>query len=84
MSEETIKKLMYDLSQLTYYDRTSAYSFNVIHKENLLSVEQVIRKYLLDTHDSEVGELKAKVYAYEKIIANSNFAPILEKSDKDE
>lgn len=25
----------------------------------------------------ELGELKAKCYAYEKIIANSNFAPLL-------
>lgn len=78
MSEEDIKKLMHDLSQLTYYSNTSNYSFNVIDKENLILVEQVIRKYLLDTHDSELGYLKAKVIAYESIIKNSNFKPILE------
>lgn len=78
MSDKDIKKLMYDLSQLTYYSKDSNYSFNVISKNNLILVEQVIRKYLLDAHDSELGELKAKVIAYESIIKNSNFKPILE------
>ena len=27
----------------------------------------------------KIAELEAKVYAYEKIIANSNFAPIIKK-----
>ena len=28
----------------------------------------------------KIAELEAKVYAYEKIIANSNFAPIMRKN----
>ena len=32
----------------------------------------------------ELGELKAKVYAYEKIIANSNFAPMVQPIIVDE
>ena len=35
-----------------------------------------------EIQDSELGELKAKCYAYEKIIANSNFAPILIKGSE--
>jgi hypothetical protein len=46
-------------------------------------VERVIRQHLLDEHDKEIGELKAKVYAYEQIIANSNFAPIIIKESED-
>ena len=63
----------------------------VIGKEYLPDVEMVIRQHLLDEHDKEIGELKAKVYAYEKIIANSNFAPMIikekpiaERDDKNE
>lgn len=51
----------------------------VISTEYLPDVERVIRQHLLDEHDKEIGELKAKVYAYEKIIANSNFAPMVIK-----
>ena len=33
-------------------------------------------------HRLEIAELEAKVYTYEKIIANSNFAPILKENKK--
>lgn len=52
---------------------------NAIEPEAKIVVEQIIRQYLLENHDGKIGELEAKVYAYEKIIANSNFAPILDK-----
>ena len=32
---------------------------------------------------SKIAELEAKVYAYEKIIANSNFAPIIRKNSEE-
>jgi hypothetical protein len=53
--------------------------FPVIGVEYLPDVERIIRQHLLDEHDKEIGVLKAKVYAYEKIIANSNFAPMIVK-----
>lgn len=34
--------------------------------------------------DRSIGELEAKCFTYEKIIANSNFSPMLEKDKKDE
>lgn len=34
--------------------------------------------------EKRVGELEAKVYAYEKIIANSNFAPMIQPTIIDE
>lgn len=32
--------------------------------------------------DKRIGELEAKVYTYEKIIANSNFAPMIIKESE--
>lgn len=84
MSEEQIKKLMSDLLNATYYSNGDTY--HIIHTRNgqAEKVESLLRKHLLDCHDKELGELKAKVYAYEKIIANSNFAPFLQsKEDKE-
>ena len=76
-----IEKLMKDLKNLKrpteLFGKTEY--FPVIGAEYLPDVEMVIRQHLLDEHDKELGELKAKVYAYEKIIANSNFAPMIIK-----
>lgn len=76
-----IEKLMGDLKKLKrpteLLGRTEW--FPVISAEYLPDVEMIIRQHLLDEHDKEMGELKAKVYAYEKIIANSNFAPMIIK-----
>ena len=76
-----IEKLMKDLKNLKrpteLWGKTEY--FPVISAEHLPDVEMIIRQHLLDEHDKEIGELKAKVYAYEKIIANSNFAPMIIK-----
>lgn len=82
MSNDDIAILMSELSSLTYYSSEAKYKFDVIHKPELTRVEEVIRKYLLELHDHKLAELEAKVYTYEKIIANSNFSPILDKKDK--
>lgn len=42
-------------------------------------IDKIVIKYKL-----ELSELEAKVYTYEKIIANSNFAPILKGNKKKE
>lgn len=76
-----IEKLMKDLKHLKRpiesFGRTEY--LPVIGVDYLPDVERVIRQHLLDEHDKEIGELKAKVYTYEQIIANSNFAPIIIK-----
>lgn len=80
-----IKKLMEDLKKLKrpteMFGRTEY--FSVISAEYLPDVERIIRQHLLDEHDKEIGVLKAKVYAYEKIIANSNFAPMIIKESEE-
>jgi hypothetical protein len=76
-----MEKLMKDLKNLKRpiesFGRTEY--LPVIGVDYLPDVERVIRQHLLDEHDKEIGELKAKVYAYEQIIANSNFAPMIIK-----
>ena len=43
---------------------------------------EVIIDKIIIKHKLELSELEAKVYTYEKIIANSNFAPILKENKK--
>ena len=85
MTEERLQKLLDELRSLRHYKNImgDGYYCDVIDPEGFPKVEIAIRQFLLDNHDSELGELSAKVYAYEKIIANSNFAPILDCKDKD-
>lgn len=72
----TLEELLNKLKNLTY--RTSdGYKINVINTVNFNRVEQLIRQYVLDNHDSEYGELKGKLWAYEQIILKSNFAPMV-------
>ena len=79
-----IESLMEDLRNLKYptefMGRTE--HLPVITRSHLCDVEMIIRQHLLDEHDKEMGVLKAKVYAYECIIANSNFAPMIVKESE--
>ena len=47
--------------------------------EKLWSKEQDIinKEYEITEYKRKISELEAKIYAYERIIANSNFAPIM-------
>ena len=67
------------------------YDFNVIPARYKDKIFNEIMSWYKDQNISneiieckrKIAELEAKVYAYEKIIANSNFAPIMrENSEK--
>lgn len=79
----TLEELLLELKNLEYTsDVLGARSnFHVINLKHFNRVENLIRQYALDHHDEELGVLKAKVYAYEQIIANSNFAPMIIKKE---
>ena len=79
-----IESLMEDLRNLKYSTELMGRTeqFAVVNRDHLCDVEMVIRQHLLDEHDKEMGELKAKVYVYECIIANSNFAPMIIKESE--
>lgn len=75
--EELLQKLKDLKRPSTILGETEYYP--VIDRGHFNEVETLIRQFALDNHDAEMGELKAKVYAYEQIIANSNFAPMIVK-----
>lgn len=60
------------------YSDGSSYVIETIDSDNFGLVENLIREFLLDHHDSEIGEMQGKIFAYEEIIKKSNFAPFVE------
>ena len=88
-----IDNLIERLMSLTYRSRNN-FELNVIFEENRdkvfdeikswskaqdITQEIINKEYEIIEVKKRIAELEAKVYAYEKIIANSNFAPILPK-----
>ena len=80
-----IDNLIERLMNLRYSGNEDRYDFNVIpakHKDKVFN--EIMSWYKNQNISNEIiegkrkiAELEAKVYAYEKIIANSNFAPII-------
>ena len=80
-----IDNLIERLMRLTYRNKGDKYDFHIIsdsHKDKVFdeikswSKEQNVSNEIIE-YKRKIAELEAKVYTYEKIIANSNFAPIL-------
>ena len=82
MTAKQIDELCDALFSLKYRS-SSDWEFDVISKENRSAVKETIIKYINDFVSTNQGELEAKVYVYEKIIANSNFAPMLQEKRAD-
>jgi len=82
MSEEDIKELLNRLFCAKYKSRNYSWDADVISKDHHEIIENIVRQFLLEHHDSEIGELKAKVTVYEAIIKNSNFAPMIAKEQE--
>jgi len=79
MNEQKIQELLETLFKLKYNwksDRDN-YTSDVINKEGKSNVETIIRSFLLDNRDEQIGVLKAKVFMYEEMISKSTFAPML-------
>ena len=84
MNEATIKELLSRLFNMQY--ESKGYSIGnitlpVISKENQRDVENVVRQWALEFHDNRTGTLEAKVFVYEQIIKNSNFAPMIQNGN---
>ena len=82
-----IDDLIERLMSLTYRNKSDTYDFNVIparYKDKVFNEimswykEQNISNEIIECK-RKIAELEAKVYTYEKIIANSNFEPIIRK-----
>ena len=80
-----IDNLIERLMSLTYRDSGDKYDFHIIsdsHKDKVFNEIMIWYKTQNVTNEiieckRKIAELEAKVYTYEKIIANSNFAPII-------
>lgn len=81
-----INELIEILMSLKYRNESEQIEYYVISSRNRALVSNEVRKWFEEQNikatidiQTKIAELEAKVYAYEKIIANSNFAPILPK-----
>ena len=79
-----IDNLIERLLSLKYRNESEQVEYHVINSRNRALVSNEVRKWYEEQNikatidiQTKIAELEAKVYAYEKIIANSNFAPIL-------
>lgn len=81
-----INNLIERLLSLKYKNESEQIEYHVISSRDRTLVSNEVRKWFEEQNikatidiQTKIAELEAKVYTYEKIIANSNFAPILPK-----
>ena len=78
---KTVDDLLQELKSLEVkkkcFDGTT-YQREVVDRDGFDLVEKLIRGFFLDQHDSKIGEMQGKIFAYEEIIKKSNFAPFTE------
>lgn len=80
---KTVDDLLQELKVLRTkkrYSDGSSYMIDAIDSDSFGLVENLIREFLLDHHDNEIGEMQGKIFAYEQIIKKSNFAPFVDNS----
>ena len=73
MNEEEFQKLIEELNLSKI-----GIGWTIPGSENRKDVEIFIRKHFFSSQSQvKIATLEAKVFAYEQIISNSNFAPII-------
>lgn len=82
MNEEDLEILFNQLGKATYVSSYSKESYQLLYGESLETAKKIIKTFFMTHSNQKIAELEAKVYTYEKIIANSNFAPLLEEKNK--
>jgi hypothetical protein len=79
--EQKLEELLENLFSLKYnwtsHSGGNKYTSDVIAKDGRLAVQEIIRKFVNENRDNEIGILRAKVFMYEEIISKSNFAPLI-------
>lgn len=81
MDEKAIQDLLHRLFMLKYRSEYTNGILDVISRDNQDRVEQVIRQWVLEQNDARLAALEAKCFAYEQIISNSNFAPMIHSNN---
>jgi hypothetical protein len=78
--EESLYKLQY--KYMDSYGKTEKSQVFHSSEENRVSVVLDFIARLMLENEKKIGNLEAKVYAYEKIIANSNFASLIKEEKR--
>lgn len=66
---------------LKYRSQYTTGMLDVISRDQQDMVEKVIRQWVLEQNDARLAALEAKCFAYEQIISNSNFAPMINSNN---
>jgi len=79
MNETKIQELLKTLfrAKYTWNSGDSNYTTYIINESSRTEIELIIRNFLLENRDEQLGILQAKVFMYEEIISKSNFAPMI-------
>ena len=84
MERILLDEIMDAIGRATYRGKGDKYEHLIVYgSENLSVLRTVIEKVIWEHEEKnkkcevEIAKLSAKVFAYEAIIANSNFAPML-------
>ena len=79
---EELMRSLFDakITKVYSYDKSTYRTF-AIEEQGRTIIEQIIRSFLLDNRNEQLGILQAKVFMYEEIIAKSTFAPMLPKEE---
>lgn len=84
-NQKTTEELLAILFELKYERKSTTggqnYYFEIISKDNIPIVKQAVWNFMLENDTfKHIAELEAKVFVYEQIIKNSNFAPVIKTS----
>ena len=84
-----IDNLIERLEKAKYHKQGYNFAFDLLGDEQKAVAKEIIYGWAAEQiSDVELNkkcaELEAKCYAYEKIIANSNFAPVMQEKPKEE
>ena len=85
-----LDEIMKAITDATYKDSGDKYEHSIVWRNDHLSIlrgtiERAIKEHTEKDveRETEMARLSAKVYAYEAIIGNSNFAPMLHQQKDD-
>ena len=86
MDIESLLQKLFSLEYVSADSRSCSNSYPVIgdYRGQRTLVRNAVEEWYLEQkgrQNVKIAELEAKVYTYEKIIANSNFKPLLEREE---
>ena len=82
--------IMKAISSATYKSKDVDWEHHIVYKDEHLNILRIAIEEVVNKHvekekqlEVEIAKLSAKVFAYEAIISNSNFAAVMELKEKE-